>query len=186
VNVDDFLDELVRRFPLWDQLHPVFGDRTASRPLATGYSGQDDDVPAVLFGGEDHEESDGSGEEGERRDHEKAVRRGRKRSFGGEDHEESDGSGEEGERRAHGKAVRRGKKRSFGEVLVDLARDREEAKSKRTTQMLEYMKQRHDEKLDALVEKTKVEKLVANTALITSLKEAGFSKEEVHEHIRDT
>jgi hypothetical protein len=148
----------VRRFPLWDQLHPVFGDRTASRPLATGYNGQDDGS-AVLFDGEDDEDEGTTRATQESEAEEGGTELGSKKVGGG-------------------KAVGRGKKRPFGEVLVDLARDREDARSKRATQMLEYMKNRHDEK-------TKVEKSVAKTALINSLKDAGFSKEEIQEHIKD-
>jgi hypothetical protein len=47
-------------FPLWDQLHEIFGDGTASRPLSTGYSGQHDDVAGVLFGGEVEETEQGT------------------------------------------------------------------------------------------------------------------------------
>ena len=172
-NIMTFLVELLKRFPLWDQLHGVFGDRTASRPLSTSYNGQDDDASEILFGG---------GEEDEERPTSKASQHS--------ESSEEDVASSSKKVLIRGKT--RGKKRTFSESLVDIASEREEGRMKRSVDMLNFLREKHEEKMALLIEqektareKAKSEKLVAKNNLLTKMLEAGFSKEEIQEQLKD-
>lgn len=102
--------------------------------------------------------------------------------------------------------VPNGKKRTFAESLTEVAREREEGRMKRSADTLTFLKEKHEGKTSVLLErektaqehektvqeqartaqeKAKAEKFAQKTAFIKQMLAAGFSKEEIGEHLKE-
>ncbi|KAI8376388.1 uncharacterized protein BYT42DRAFT_574417 [Radiomyces spectabilis] len=192
-------EEILKRFPYWDALHEVFGStRTSAWPMSISsimHRVEEEELQEQL----EREEHEAAEEDDE--DDDEALQpplRRRRLSDSTIDARSSHlaaGSTNPVLIRPmprvmpilSSRAQSHLEKRDalLAESLVQVTREKEAGRMKRSQEMLDFLREKRVEREQLLMEKEKTRRIKAKAELVKNLLEAGFSKEEINEQLKE-